>query len=146
MEQPTLFNLEAFTKTEATPTYVYDPFWDEPTPQNSHSVGGQISESDFPYKSVGEQVGNDTLKSAPQHDTHWIEKYWVERSGNRYWYFRYCWMTGRKINRLYLGSVDSVIAKHKKADVETAMKKGKLPAEIGELIHSWRGGCQNEQG
>ncbi|MHC5597469.1 MAG: hypothetical protein ACYTXC_16280 [Nostoc sp.] len=33
---------------------------------------------------------------------------WVERPGNKYWYFRYCWMRGRKINRLYLGSVTSI--------------------------------------
>ncbi|HYX18762.1 MAG TPA: DUF4102 domain-containing protein [Nostoc sp.] len=138
MEQPTLFNLEAFTKAQDTPVYVYDPFWDEPTLQNSHSVGGQISESDFQYKSVGEQVATDTQKSAPQHDTHWIEKYWVERSSNKYWYFRYCWMTGRKINRLYLGSVDSVIAKRKKADVETAIADGKLPCEIENLIRGWK--------
>jgi hypothetical protein len=138
MEQPTLFNLEAFTKAQDTPVYAYDPFWDELTPQNSHSVGGQISDSESPCKSVGEQVATDTQKSAPQHDTHWIEKYWVERSGNRYWYFRYCWMTGRKINRLYLGSVDSVIAKRKKADVETAIADGKLPCEIEKLIRGWK--------
>ena len=136
MKQTTLFDLEVFTKSERT----YDPFWDEleSAAQDSHSVGGQNSESDNPYKSVGEQVATDTLKTAPQHDTHWIEKYWVERSGNKYWYFRYCWMTGRKINRLYLGSVYSIIAKHKKADVEVWIADGKLPIEIEKLIQGWK--------
>ena len=153
MNQPTLFDLEAFTKTGSSPVYAYDPFWDELTPQNSHSVGGQISESESRCESVGEQVTSntlntvipssvgvsfDTVKSAPQHDTHWVEKYWVERSGNKYWYFRYCWMTGRKINRLYLGSVDSIIAKRKKADVEIAIADGKLPSEIENLIRGWK--------
>ena len=138
MEQPTLFDLEAFTKAQDTPVYAYDPFWDELTPQNSHSVGAQILESDNPYKTVGAQVSQVTKKVAPQHDTHWIEKYWVERSGNRYWYFRYCWMAGRKKNRLYLGSVDSVMAKRKKADVEIAIADGKLPFEIEKLIRGWK--------
>ncbi|MEH2214270.1 DUF4102 domain-containing protein [Nostoc sp.] len=138
MKQPTLFDLEAFTKS-SLPTPVYDPAWDELTPQDSHSVGAQISESDNPYKTVGAQVATDTKKLAPQHDTHWIEKYWVERSGNKYWYYRYCWMVGRKKNRLYLGSVDSAIAKRKKADVEIAIADGLAPVEIESLIKSWRG-------
>ncbi|BBD67963.1 hypothetical protein NIES4072_47250 [Nostoc commune NIES-4072] len=137
MKQTTLFDLEAFAKS-SLPTPVYDPFWDEPTPQELHSVGAQISESDFQYKSVGAQVLTDTKKLAPQHDTHWIEKYWVERSGNKYWYYRYCWMVGRKKNRLYLGSVDSIIAKRKKADVEVWIWDGKLPCEIENLIRGWK--------
>ncbi|MCC5669877.1 Arm DNA-binding domain-containing protein [Nostoc sp. CHAB 5784] len=137
MKQPTLFDLEAFTKNLDTP--VYDPFWDElDTRQNIPCVGAQNSESDNACKSVGAQVATDTKKVAPQHDTHWIEKYWVERSGNKYWYFRYCWMVGRKKNRLYLGSVNSISAKRKKADVEVWMKKGKLPVEIKQLIQDWK--------
>ena len=133
MNQPTLFDLEAFTKQDA-PVHVYDPFWDEPTPLDSHNVGAQNSESDNAYKSVGAQVATDTKKVAPQHDTHWIEKYWVERSNNKYWYFRYCWMAGRKKNRIYLGSVYSISAKRKKADVEIWIADGKSPVEIRELI------------
>jgi hypothetical protein len=138
MKQATLFDLEAFTKTFDTP--VYDPAWDEveTAPQNSHSVGAQISESDNPYTSVGAQVATDTKKIAPQHDTHWVEKYWVERSGNKYWYYRYCWMVGRKKNRCYIGSVDSITAKQKKADVEIAIADGKLPIEIEKLIRGWK--------
>ncbi|MEH2342540.1 MAG: DUF4102 domain-containing protein [Nostoc sp.] len=125
--------------TTETRTTVYDPYWDKlDTRQNSHSVGGQILEFESPCKSVGEQVTLTTQKTAPQHDTHWVEKYWVERATNKYWYFRYCWMTGRKINRLYLGSVDSVIAKRKKADVEVAIADGKLPFEIKDLIRGWK--------
>ncbi|MBN3892514.1 MAG: hypothetical protein HWQ43_26340, partial [Nostoc sp. JL31] len=130
MNQPTLFNLEAFTKQDA-PVYAYDPFWDElDTRQNIPCVGGQISEAESPCKTVGEQVATDTKKSAPQHDTHWIEEYWVERCSNKYWYYRYCWMQGRKIHRRYLGSVDSAIAKRKKADVEIAISDGQSPQEI----------------
>lgn len=145
MNQPTLFNVEAFTKQDA-PVYAYDPFWDklETTALDSHSVGGQNSESDNPCKSVGEQVVNDTQKSAPQHDTHWIEEYWVERCSNKYWYYRYCWMQGRKIHRLYLGSVNSPKAKLRKEEVEIAIADGLTPVEIEKLIRQQRGGNQNE--
>ncbi|MEH2425878.1 MAG: DUF4102 domain-containing protein [Nostoc sp.] len=138
MKQPTLFDLEAFTKTLDNP--VYDPFWDEieTTAQNSHSVGGQTLDSDNACKSVGGQVATDTLQSAHQHDTHWIERYWVERSGNKYWYFRYCWRVGRKKNRCYIGSVNSIRVKQKKVDVEIAIADGQSPMEIENLIHSWR--------
>ncbi|MEH2052048.1 hypothetical protein [Nostoc sp.] len=194
MNQPTLFDLEAFTKS-SLPTPLCDPAWDEETaPQHPQPetrwnpahfgevgrivddsgqvsifyddseeppdpddylnlvdfeqawrereilVGGQVSKATFPDTAeslVGEQVATDTKKSAPQHDTHWVERYWVERSGNKYWYFRYCWMTGRKINRLYLGSVNSIIARRKKADVEVWMKNGRLPIEIKQLIRGW---------
>ncbi|MCC5625367.1 hypothetical protein [Nostoc sp. CHAB 5715] len=47
-------------------------------------------------------------------------------------------MTGRKINRLYLGSVNSIIAKRKKADVEIAIADAKLPFEIEKLIRGWK--------
>ncbi len=87
---------------------------------------------------VRAQVTLDTEKVAPEHNTHWVEKYWVKRSGNKYWYFRYCWMLGRKKNRIHLGSVDSVISKRKKADVEIAIADGKLPVEIKQLIQGWK--------
>ncbi|AVH73827.1 DUF4102 domain-containing protein [Nostoc sp. 'Lobaria pulmonaria (5183) cyanobiont'] len=194
MNQPTLFDLEAFTKSPL-PTPVYDPAWDQLEKTAPQHLGpeikwnpahfgevvrkvednGQISvfydDSDEPpdpddylnlddYEQawrewelrvgaqvnfgttgesrVGAQVSDVTQKVAPQHDTHWLEKYWVERSANKYWYYRYCWMVGRKKNRLYLGSVDSAIAKNKKADVEIAISDGQSPSEIEELIRSWR--------
>ncbi|WP_189525061.1 Arm DNA-binding domain-containing protein [Nostoc sp. 'Peltigera membranacea cyanobiont' 232] len=192
MNQPTLFDLEAFTLS-SVPIPLYDPAWDEvetapehpqpeqrwnpadfgeaprklsdngqltiffddtdepPDPDDYQNlddyhqawgeweilVGGQVSQGTKPHTAeslVGEQVTTDTKKSAPQHDTHWVERYWVQRSGNKYWYFRYCWMTGRKIGRLYLGSVNSVIAKRKKADVETAIADGATSAEIREFL------------
>ncbi|MHC5860740.1 DUF4102 domain-containing protein [Nostoc sp.] len=104
-------------------------------------VGGQVSKATFKDTAeslVGEQVVTDTKKSAPQHDTHWVERYWVERSSNKYWYFRYCWMTGRKIHRCYLGSVRSQLAKQKKADIEVWIADGYSPMEIQKLICSWR--------
>ncbi|MDZ7992037.1 MAG: DUF4102 domain-containing protein [Nostoc sp. EfeVER01] len=193
MNQPTLFDLEAFTNSPFSIS-VSDPAWDEETaPQHQEPetrwnpadfgeverivedggqvsifydesleppdpddylnlddyhqaweqwelrVGAQVTSDTTVESCVGAQVSHVTQKTAPQHDTHWVEKYWVERSGNKYWYFRYCWMQGRKKNRRYLGSVDSAIARSKKADVEIAISDGQSPQEIEELIRSWRG-------
>ncbi|RCJ16932.1 hypothetical protein A6S26_32010 [Nostoc sp. ATCC 43529] len=174
MNQPTLFDLEAFTKSPV-PTPLYDPAWDEITaPQHSDKnlddrkspwdewelrvraqvspsttvescVGAQVTISTPVKPLVGAHVALDTKKSAPQHDTHWVEKYWVERSSNKYWYYRYCWMTGRKKHRRYLGSVDSPKARLKKEDVEIAIADGQTPAEIEELIRSWGSGDKRQR-
>ncbi|MBR8832706.1 MAG: hypothetical protein DSM106950_01345 [Stigonema ocellatum SAG 48.90 = DSM 106950] len=104
------------------------------------SVGEQIfcpSVADSPYSSVGEQVLTDTKKTAPQHDTqttHWIEKYWVARGNNKYWYYRYMWMEGRKLRRLYIGSVNSPQARHKVELIKGAIDSDKSPCEVKELI------------
>ncbi|MEH1769184.1 MAG: DUF4102 domain-containing protein [Nostoc sp.] len=87
---------------------------------------------------VRAQVTSSTKKVAPEHNTHWVEKYWVNRNNNRYWYFRYCWMLGRKKKRIHLGSVDSIIAKRKKADVEVWIGDGLAPVEIEKLIRQQR--------
>ncbi|OKH17308.1 hypothetical protein FACHB389_34760 [Nostoc calcicola FACHB-389] len=100
-------------------------------------VGAQVVKGTTVKSCVGAQVLDITEKVAPQHDTHWIEKYWVERSGNKYWYYRYCWMTGRKKNRRYLGSVNSKLAKRKKADIEVWISDGYSSSEIVKLIQCW---------
>lgn len=103
------------------------------------SVGEQVTLVTVPDTAkicVGEQVTTDTTKTAPQHDTptHWVEKYWVERSGNKYWYYRYMYMTGRKLHRIYIGSVNSRAARELKAGVESAMAFGESQSEIEKLI------------
>ncbi|RAM48059.1 MAG: hypothetical protein C6Y22_29980, partial [Hapalosiphonaceae cyanobacterium JJU2] len=86
-----------------------------------------------PYKSVREQVNYNT---APEHtyfapeQTHWVEKYWVKRGNKKYDYYRYCWMEGRKIRRIHIGSVDSRRAKEIKVAVLCAIAEGKSPIEI----------------
>ncbi|MEH2415404.1 DUF4102 domain-containing protein [Nostoc sp.] len=104
-------------------------------------VGGQVTTStiDNPVKTlVGGQVTLITKKSAHQHDTHWLEKYWVQRGTNKYWYYRYCWREGTKKHRVYIGSVDSVKARKVKQAVETAIANGKLPLAIKDLIRGWK--------
>jgi hypothetical protein len=137
-EQLTLFN---FPATE-TIKPLYDPYWDEITSQPDQCVGAQVSQvtiSETVEPRVGAQVTSDTKKSAPQHDTHWIEKYWVERANNKYWYYRYCWMEGRTKKRIYIGAVHSPKAQAKKSAVEVAIEDGRFsPGEIVKMIRAWR--------
>jgi hypothetical protein len=140
--------LELFFLPPQPRTAVYDPAWDELeiAHQQNKRVGEQLIAADSACKSVGEQVTSDTLKFAPQHDgklytqlseektTHWVEKYWVERGTNKYWYYRYMWMEGRKLYRVYIGSVTSNKAKLKKQAVIDAIADGESPQEIKQLI------------
>lgn len=101
-------------------------------------VGEQVTEdaaTNTVGSLVGEQVKQDTKKFAPQHDTaHWVEKYWVQRGANKYWYYRYMWMQGRKINRVYIGSTLKPSAQRKKEAVEQAIADGLLPSQIKQMI------------
>jgi hypothetical protein len=156
-DQLTLFDLGEIAPP--APLAVYDPAWDDDTvdsqltqfdnssPECPSSqgffLGGQaclVTTTATVESLVGGQVASDTKKSAPQHDkpTHWVEKYWVDRNGNKYWYYRYCWMKGRKIQRRYIGSVNSAIAKNRKSEIESAIADGDTPAEIQNLIRSWK--------
>jgi hypothetical protein len=125
---------------------IHDPYWDEIT----NNVGEQVTWADSPCNSVGEQVASDTLKVAHQHDeklhashtvafsTHWVEKYWVERGTNKYWYYRYTWMEGRQLHRHYIGATGSKKALLKKQAVEYAILDGQSPQEIKQLIRDFK--------
>ncbi|MBE9210516.1 DUF4102 domain-containing protein [Nostoc sp. LEGE 06077] len=160
-EQLTLFNVEAFTNYDEsteppdpdhyqTPE-AYEYAWQQWEKQYPELVNYAVAMS--PCDSVGEQVTSvtarsdntnnlvkfPTKKSAPQHDNHWVEKYWVERSGNKYWYYRYMWMDGRKLHRLYIGSIHSPKAKAKKLALENAIADGQTPIEIKQMLRGSNG-------
>ncbi|MEH1795863.1 MULTISPECIES: hypothetical protein [unclassified Nostoc] len=81
----------------------------------------------------------EQLEPAPEH-THWIEKYWVRRGNSKHNYYRYCWMSGRKIHHCHIsgGSTASPLAIQRREVVETAIANGKLPIEIEKLIKGWK--------
>jgi hypothetical protein len=139
---------QAFLSINAKTEIIFDVDA-ETAHQHSVFVGEQLSSFSSPYQSVGEQVTSTTLKVAHQHDTklydrlssenptHWIEKYWVERGTNKYWYYRYTWMEVRKLHRVYIGSVTSNKAQKKKQAVEEAILDGQSPQEIKQLIRAF---------
>jgi hypothetical protein len=85
---------------------------------------------------VGEQILEDIKKTAHQQDKQpkWVEQYWVKRGGKKFYYYRFAFMCGRKINRIYIGAVNSAIAIRKKEAVEIAIAEGKSPEAIKQLI------------
>lgn len=114
------------------PAIKHDPYWDEITKEVDKTVGEQFQDTD----TVGGQVQNNTQKVAPQ-QCHWLEKYWVERHNKKYYYWRYCWMEGRKIKRCYIGSINSGSAKRKYADVAFAIEDGESPEQIQIMVRSY---------
>ena len=90
-------------------------------PQQNIPVRAQISFDAPNNKSVRAQVDYDT---APEHNypessvnsyTHWVEKYWVKRRGEKHDYYRYCWMEGRKKYRCHIaGRAGSIGANNRK--------------------------------
>jgi|GEM_PF-1738924 len=74
---------------------------------------------------------------APEHPfTHWTEVYWVKRGSRKNEYYRYCWMSGRKIHHHHIsgGNVLSQTAIARLTIIEGAIAEGKTPQEIKRLI------------
>jgi len=119
--------------------------WEREYPQLVSEVRAMSDPAPEQVQCVREQVKSDTvgtltsvreqLESAPEH-THWLEEYWVKRCGKKYKYWRYCWMSGRKIKRCHIGGVRSPLAAQCKLAVEDAISEGRSPQEIQKLIHS----------
>lgn len=140
MKQQSLFDLQQFTTPHSLPPN-YDSYWDEIDTQqkNTHTVLEQTKGALKPDSNVLEQATTDTIKSAPEHN-HWVEKYTVIRYGKEHHYYRYLWMSGRKLHHVHIpgGNVKSAIAIARKQEIEIAIAAGKSPREIEQLIHSWR--------
>ncbi|MBD2354756.1 DUF4102 domain-containing protein [Tolypothrix sp. FACHB-123] len=131
-----------------------DPYWDEITRQpqtegdSVSSSVGKYGELELPPKGLGNsvvpnlfttenvrpQVTQPTPKQFADEQTHWVQEYWVKRNGEKYYYYRYCWMVGRKKNCIHIGSVTNPIAKAKKEDVEIAIADGESPEYIRQLL------------
>ncbi|BAY34186.1 hypothetical protein NIES2107_60910 [Nostoc carneum NIES-2107] len=101
-------------------------------------VTSDTPERSNPHFSVLEQATTNTTKSAPE-QSHWIEKYPVTRYGKEHYYYRYLWMSGRKIHHVHIpgGNIESAIAKSRKSQVESAIADDQTPTEIKQLIKSW---------
>jgi len=100
-------------------------------------------------KSVREQKNVPqftTNKVAPEHSTknvreqvtQWVEQYYVTRSRKKHYYYRYCYMDGRKINHKHIGSINSLRAITQKEAVEQAIAREEKPPQIIQLIKSMK--------
>lgn len=119
--QTELFNTRCYQKSDFTP--IYDPTWDYTEPELE------------PRKSVREQVNQDTIKSAPERN-HWVEEYWVERPTGKHYYYRYCYMIGRKIKHVHIpgGNSRTPLVIYRKLDIEDLISIGESPDKIVATI------------
>lgn len=124
--QLSLFPTSLFPTPIAAPEH--DPYWDATVKEK---VALDTTEAQKPDNCVREQVNLDTF--APE-QIHWTEEYWVERNHTKYYYWRYCWMEGRKIRRCHIGSVRSLKALGKYEAVVEAIATGASPHQIKQLI------------
>ncbi len=129
-------------------TIFYDDSHEPPDPDD-YQTHQEYEQAWNQWESVREQVNsntqqldqrvreqlNNTSKVAPEH-AQWVEKYWVKRSGKKHYYYRYCWMHGRKIQHCHIpGTGSTSPTKFVKVElVESAIADGKLPMEIEKLI------------
>jgi hypothetical protein len=157
-EQLSLFTIPSVPVSQS----VHDPYWDEIVqekplkdldesvlgslfteksvrPHDTQKLADEHSTTSSPCFDVRPQVINNTQQFADEH-THWVQEYWVKRGDKKHYYYRYCWMVGRKKNCIHIGSVNSAIAKNRKSEIESAIIDGQSPIEIEQLICSWRGG------
>ncbi|NEU77451.1 DUF4102 domain-containing protein [Hassallia byssoidea VB512170] len=129
--------LELFFIPPATRTAVIDPFWDEieKGTEKTNTVREQVNSTTAPEHNCAESlVASDTN----QPHTHWVEKYWVKRRGEKHEYYRYCWMEGRKIYRCHIsGRAGSVGANQRKQVVCEAILDGQSPQEIVALVRQY---------
>ncbi|MBD2628839.1 hypothetical protein [Trichormus variabilis] len=92
---------------------------------------------DYPEKSspILPEQANSVLEKSKINQ--WIETYYVNRSGSKYWYYRYCYYQGR-IKHIHIpgGNTTSDKCLEIKQKVESAIALGQLPEQIQQLIKS----------
>lgn len=139
MKQTTLFDLKAFESPSVGTSY--DPFWDEieTAPEQSHCVLEQVTLDTLHIPNDDSTVLEQVNKTAPE-QCHWVEKYKVIRYHKEHYYYRYVWMSGRKLHHVHIGggNVRSQAANENREAVEIAISDGLEPKEIEKLIRSWR--------
>ena len=121
--QQSLFNPEVYRSSEIIA--IYDSSWDDTSSvvESPEYVRGQVSDA--------------TNATVPEH-IHWVEEYWVKRSGKKHYYFRYCWAIGRKKYRCHIsgGNVSTPLAIYRKSDIEGLIADGLPPAKIVNIINT----------
>ncbi|WP_353930954.1 hypothetical protein WJM97_22290 [Okeanomitos corallinicola TIOX110] len=80
-------------------------------------------------------VLENSLHLPEQPKKQWIEEYYVTRSGNKYWYYRYCYYD-RKIYHVHIpgGCIENEIAQSRKQMIERAIAQNMTPFQIQNFI------------
>lgn len=82
-----------------------------------------------------QQVQSGNKPNQTQKCNQWVEVYWVSTGKKKHWYYRYCWMEGRKIKRQHIGNTANSKAVMRAELVKDAISKGSCPSQIRQLIN-----------
>lgn len=133
---------EKFATEHSPPIQVVDtPVATEQT-NTEVKVKPKTTDASKPNKCVRLQVATNTSEVATEQshldkkNTQWVETYWVKRKGEKHYYYRYCWMEGRKQHNVHIGggNVRSPLAWEIKQEVEEAIQLELPPFQIKSLI------------
>ncbi len=118
-QQLSLFDLEQFTAPPVIKS-AYDDIWDE-TETVKLTVLEQVTPNTQQASKLDSTVLEQDNKFAPE-QCHWVEKYKVIRYHKEHYYYRYIWMSNRKLHHVHIpgGNVRSQLAIERKAAVENA--------------------------
>lgn len=155
-EQLSLFTIHPVQVTKPK----IDPYRDEITARQPEIDDDTVNSVSSFAKGIGEKhpsimgLGNVTpslsitqnvrpqdtqqQQAIPKHfaveHSHWTDEYWVKRGNKKHYYYRYCWMVGRKKKSIHLGSVTNPVARAKREEVEIAIADGESPEYIRQLL------------
>lgn len=87
-----------------------------------------------PFLKAPQQIQSGNQPNQAQKCNQWVEVYWVSTGKKKHYYYRYCWMEGRKISRVHLGSTTNPKALARVEKVNDAISKGNSSAYIKQLI------------
>lgn len=116
--------------------------WLQAAPEHSNISSNEVAQvtSYLSNTGVREQLqAPQHIQSGNQPNQHekynqWVEVYWVSRANKKHYYYRYCWMEGRKIERQHIGNIANVKAVMRTELVKDAISKGSCPSQIKQLI------------
>ncbi|MBD2569699.1 hypothetical protein [Anabaena lutea] len=109
--------------TSSSPSLLKDCATKVSTSSSPTELGAESDE----VTTLPEQVNSVLEKSTINQ---WVERYYVTRSGKKYWYDRYCYYQ-KKIKHIHIPGSDGL-----KERVENAIALGHLPEQIQQLIKS----------
>lgn len=104
---------------------------------DTNNKGVAITTTPLLDTGVREQLPNNFVNGCNGHQqptqkqpAQWVEEYWVKSASKKHWYYRYCYMSGRKQHRTHIGSTSSKAAIQKRADVLWMIADDVAPEEI----------------
>lgn len=104
---------------------------------DTNNKGVAITTTPLLDTGVREQLPNNFVNGCNGHQqptqkqpAQWVEEYWVKSASKKHWYYRYCYMIGRRQDRTHIGLTSSKAAIEKRAVVLQMIIDDATPEEI----------------